>query len=523
MTTRTPAVTPKEKKPQHRFGGILLHPTSLPGLYGIGDIGHSAERFVDFLVAAGQQWWQIMPLGPTGFGDSPYQCFSAFAGNPYLISLDALADAGLLDKADLAACPAFPVDKVDYGPVIEFHLAMLKRAYLAFSRDATRAQQSACQSFAQEQSEWLDDYAAFMACKDAHGGRVWSEWSFGKGRLHDSLPKEYEELHDYHVFLQWIFDHQWRELKSYANEQGIRIIGDMPIYVAYDSADVWGHPELFHVDERGHLTLLAGVPPDYFSETGQLWGNPVYDWSACKANDYKWWMSRFHRLLDLCDVVRIDHFRGFSAGWAVPAGSTTAEDGEWLPAPGKAIFKRVKKEFGDAPLLAEDLGVITPDVEELRDKFKLPGMRILQFAFGEDAENQFLPHNYPERCVAYTGSHDNDTTLGWYTSLDSKTQDHVRRYLGRDGHDIAWDMIRAVYASVANYALIPLQDVLSLGSEARMNYPGREQGNWQWRYTEGVLTDFLAGRLRDLAELYGRWRPAEPPPETAAGEVISSQ
>jgi 4-alpha-glucanotransferase len=502
-------------KPQHRFCGVLLHPTSLPGPYGIGDIGRCAHAFVDFLVAAGQQWWQIMPLGPTGFGDSPYQCFSAFAGSPYLVSLGALADDGLLDQTDLDACPQFPTGKVDYGPVIEFHLAMLKRAYLAFSRDAAAHQKAELDAFAESQAHWLDDYADFMACKEAHGGNVWSAWSYGKGKLLDELPPEFDELRDYHVFIQWAFDRQWHTLKTYANERGVRIIGDMPIYVAYDSADVWGHPELFHVDERGQLTLLAGVPPDYFSETGQLWGNPVYRWDACKAEDFAWWMARFRRLLDLCDVVRIDHFRGFCAGWAVPADSKTAEKGEWLPAPGKAIFKRVKKEFGDAPLLAEDLGVITPDVEELRDKFGLPGMRILQFGFGEDAENQFLPHNYVERCVAYTGSHDNDTSLGWYTSLDDKTQDHVRRYLGRDCHDIAWDMIRAVYASVAQYAIIPLQDVLSLDGDARMNYPGREEGNWQWRYEEGVLTEFLAARLRDLAELYGRWRKPEVSDQTS--------
>jgi len=487
-----------------RRSGILLHPTSLPGPYGIGDLGAGARAFIEFLAQAGQQVWQVMPLGPTGYGDSPYQCFSAFAGNHYLISLDELEAQGLLTRAELAQCPAFPRDKVDYGPVIEFHTAMLRVAHQRFEADATDTQRAELQAFATAQRVWLGDYTLFMACKDAHGGRLWSEWSAGKGRMAEPPREAPAERVAFHRFVQYEFFRQWEALRQYAHTHGIVIVGDMPIFVAYDSADVWAHPELFHVDENGRMTVVAGVPPDYFSTTGQLWGNPLYRWEACRREQFHWWIERFRHALAMVDMVRIDHFRGFESCWSVPAGSPTAEHGEWVKTPGDELFAALRAALGTMPVIAEDLGVITPEVEALRDKYGLPGMKILQFGFGGDAANPFLPHNYPRHCVVYTGSHDNDTALGWYQSAGEKAQDHVRRYLMCDGHDISWDMIRAALASVAELAVIPLQDVMGLDSRARMNYPGRADGNWQWRYLPEQLTSGIAARLRELTELYGR-------------------
>lgn len=487
-----------------RRSGILLHPTSLPGPYGIGDLGAGARNFIEFLADAGQQVWQVMPLGPTGFGDSPYQCFSAFAGNHYLISLDALEAQGLLTRAELAQCPAFPRDKVDYGPVIEFHTAMLRKAHQRFEADATATQRAELEAFARAQRAWLDDYTLFMACKDAHGGRLWSEWSAGKGRITEAPLEAPAERVAFHRFVQYEFFRQWDAVRQYAHTHGIQIIGDMPIFVAYDSADVWAHPELFHLDEQGQMTVVAGVPPDYFSTTGQLWGNPLYRWEACQREHFRWWIERFRHALSMVDLVRIDHFRGFESCWSVPAGNPTAEHGEWVKTPGDELFATLRATLGPMPLIAEDLGVITPEVEALRDKYGFPGMKILQFGFGGNASNEFLPHNYPRHCVVYTGSHDNDTALGWYRTAGEKVQDHVRRYFMCDGHDISWVMIRAALASVGELAVIPLQDVLALDSHARMNFPGRAEGNWQWRYVPEQLSSAIAARLRELTELYGR-------------------
>ena len=445
-----------------------------------------------------------MPLGPTGYGDSPYQCFSAFAGNPFLISLEALAKDGLLDPRELAASPVFPADRVDYGPVIEFHLAMLRSAFDTFRTKATAAQRAAHERFVAAQAGWLNDFSLFMAAKELNCYRMWSDWSTGK-HAHDVPQSAEMDMHAaFHRFVQFVFFSQWFALRSYANKKNVKIIGDMPIFVAYDSADVWAHPELFHLDEKGQMTSVAGVPPDYFSKTGQLWGNPLYNWDVCAKEEFAWWISRFRWLFEVVDEVRIDHFRGFAACWSVPAGSKTAEKGKWIAAPGKELFTAVRTALGSLPLIAEDLGVITPEVEQLRDSFGFPGMKILQFAFDGKASNPFLPHNHRRTCVVYSGSHDNDTAKGWYRTAGDKMRDQVRRYLGRDGSDIAWDLIRAALASTARYAIVPLQDILDLDSEARMNFPGKPEGNWQWRFKEGMLTDFTAARLKDLATLYGR-------------------
>jgi 4-alpha-glucanotransferase len=487
-----------------RYSGILTHPTSFPGPYGIGDLGDDALTFIDFLAAAGQRLWQIMPLGPTGFGDSPYASFSAFAGNPLLISLKRLSEQGLLSPEDISNPPLFPEDHVDYGPVIAYHQELLKKSYAVFQKTQDRSIREEFNTFIDAQGWWLDDYALFMAYKDLHDGMIWNQWSAGKGNLYFTPPDDTDDRVLYHKYLQFQFFAQWRAVKEYANGKGIRIIGDVPIFVAYDSADVWAHPGLFKLDKKGNMTVVSGVPPDLFSETGQRWGNPVYRWNTCKKQEFSWWIDRFRWMLEMVDLVRIDHFRGFAACWEIPADHPTAEKGKWVRSKGKELFTAVGKALGSVPVLAEDLGVITPDVDKLRDMFGLPGMKILQFGFGGGPDSPYLPHNYTENSIVYTGSHDNDTTRGWYDTEQEKTRDHVRRYLGVSGDDIAWDMIRSVLASVSRYAVIPLQDILSLNSEARMNFPGKAEGNWQWRYTPDMLDTFTASRLKGLTELYGR-------------------
>lgn len=491
-----------------RAGGILLHPTSLPGRYGIGELGSAAHRFVDFLAESNLKLWQVLPLGPTGYGDSPYQVFSAFAGNPLLISLEWLAGDGWLGEEDLKTAPDFPLDEVDYGPVIEWKGRMLRRAYENFKVRAGPSDWEALRAFADENQAWLADYALFMAVKEAHGGVIWSEWEREIAlREPAALAAWRERLADAIVereFLQWQFTRQWSSVKRYANERRIQIIGDIPIFVAYDSADVWAHPELFFLDERGAPTVVAGVPPDYFSKTGQLWGNPLYRWDRMRANGYAWWIERFRQILTLVDIVRIDHFRGFEAYWEVPAGAPTAETGRWVKGPGADLFQAVRDALGELPIIAEDLGLITPEVEALRDALGFPGMRILQFAFEGDASNPFLPHNFVRNTVIYTGSHDNDTTAGWYETATEHERDFVRRYLDSDGSEIAWKLVRLAFSSVANQAIVPLQDVLGLGTEARMNFPGRPSGNWRWRYRAEMLTPELSGRLRELVRLFGR-------------------
>jgi 4-alpha-glucanotransferase len=509
-----------------RRSGILLHPTSLPGRYGVGELGEEALRFVDFLEATRQSIWQVLPLGPTGYGDSPYQCFSAFAGNPLLVSLELLAGSGLLTPADLSAS-ALPEGPVDYGAVIASKRSLLDKAFAAFEKGAGPAAREAVQAFCARESAWLDDYALFMALKRAHGGAAWNTWDDGlaareAGPLAGARREHAAEVRA-EQFAQYLFFAQWETVRARAHGCGIRIMGDIPIFVAHDSADVWAHPELFTLGADGSPSLQAGVPPDYFSATGQLWGNPLYRWDRLARTGYAWWIDRFRAALRLYDLVRLDHFRGFEACWEVPGHEQTAVGGRWVKGPGEALFDALQSALGPLPVVAENLGLITPEVEALRERYGWPGMAILQFAFGDDgSSNDFLPYNYPRGRVVYTGTHDNDTAVGWWTSgvgdstrsaaAVEQERDFARRYLGTDGKEIHWDLIRLGLASVADTVVIPLQDVMGKGSEARMNLPGRPGGNWQWRFGWDELTRKDRERLRVLTETYGR---APTPPERA--------
>ena len=493
-----------------RSGGILLHPSSLPGPYGIGDLGPQAYRFVDWLVSTGCKLWQVLPLGPTGYGDSPYQCFSAFAGNPYLISFDALIDR-LLSQADFEQMPRFDASRVDYGQLIPWKLNLLQKAFSRLS-SAPKEFLEEFERFRAENVSWLDDYALFMSLKEAHGGGAWSGWDKTLRQREPAAMQKARADHQNdilrHSFYQFLFFRQWHKLRAYANARDIRIIGDIPIFIAYDSADAWANPELFFLDENSLPTVVAGVPPDYFSATGQLWGNPLYRWDVHKKSGYTWWLERLRSVLKFVDVVRLDHFRGFAGYYEIPYGEPTAEKGQWMTGPGKHFFATVSRELGAAddaslPIIAEDLGVITPDVVELRDSFRLPGMKILQFGFVNPAD-PFLPHNYVSHCVAYTGTHDNDTALGWFASAPEVERKFALRYLNSDGSDFAWDLIRAVWSSVAVYAIAPMQDMLSLGTEARMNFPSRLGANWEWRMKEEDTGKALAERLHAFNELYLR-------------------
>jgi len=490
-----------------RLSGVLLHPTSFPGLYGIGDLGPEAYKVVDFLVASGQSLWQVLPLGPTGYGDSPYACYSAFAGNTLLVSPEQLIKEGLLDSAPTASHH----DRIDFGEAHKLKDQILRRAYELYTKTTDTSLRSAFETFAQRQAHWLEDYALFRALKDAHGGVAWNEWEPTLESARDELREEVEA----HMFYQFLFFRQWFALKTYANERGIQVVGDLPIFVAQDSADVWTNPEQFKLDKNGKPIVVAGVPPDYFSSTGQLWGNPLYNWERMRADGFKWWIERVRATLTVVDIARVDHFRGFAACWEIPGGDKTAERGQWVEAPGKELFTAIRKTLGELPIIAEDLGVITPDVVALREEFGFPGMRILQFGFGSDSKNIDLPHNYVPNVVAYTGTHDNDTTVGWFQSVagegSTRTAEQIERerkfcmdYLNTEGKEIHWDFIRGVLASVANTAIIPLQDLLGLGTEARMNLPNSTEGNWAWRYKPGALTDKIAARLKQLSELYGR-------------------
>jgi 4-alpha-glucanotransferase len=504
-----------------RSSGILLHPTSLPGRFGIGDLGAEAFQFVEFLQDAGQRVWQVLPLGPTGYGDSPYQCFSAFAGNPLLISLERLVETGLLPATSLCSAPAFMEDEADYGRVIPWKMGLLEsagRGFLTHARGEIRQQFDA---FCAAQASWLDDYALFMALKHEHGQEfIWTRWHAGvRARRAEAMAAARERLAaqiGLYRFYQFEFFNQWRALKEHTAACGIRMMGDVPIYVAHDSADVWSHTEYFELDENGKPSSVAGVPPDYFSATGQLWGNPLYRWDVLAASGYRWWIERLAATLKMVDLIRLDHFRGFEAYWAIPAGEATAVNGRWIKGPGGAFLQAAQDAMGQLPLVAENLGVITPDVEAIRTKFGFPGMSILQFAFGKDPQGpDFRPHNYPRERVAYTGTHDCDTTVGWWTSSGRgestrtdeeirKERDYTRRYLNLDGQEIHWAFIRALLASVADTVVFPLQDVLGLGTEARMNLPGTSSGNWRWRFTSGALTPALSRRLRELTETYER-------------------
>ena len=495
-----------------RSSGILLHPTSLPGPFGIGDLGPHAHTFVEFLHEAGCGLWQMLPLGPTGFDNSPYQSFSAFAGNPYLISPESLVAEGLLDEGELEAGGRLPRESVDFSALIPWKQALLDAAFHRF-RAGSSALRESFEAFRAREGAWLEDYSLFMALKEVSGGKRWDDWDepvrLRRREALDEARRAHEERVQRQAFGQFLFFRQWEALRRHASEKGIRLIGDVPIFVASDSADVWAHPELFHLDEAGKPTVVAGVPPDYFSKTGQLWGNPLYRWGAHAESDYAWWASRLRAALALVDWVRLDHFRGFSACWEVPAKSTTAEQGRWSPGPGTSFLGKMKERLGDLPLIAEDLGVITPEVLELRDAFGLPGMKVLQFAFS-GPDNPFLPHAIPRHSVVYTGTHDNDTSRGWFEAAPEAERDFCRRYLGSDGKEIAWDLIRAAWASSAGVAIAPMQDFLNLDSSARMNFPGRPSGSWGWRMPEGAAGPELASRLREINFLYQRTRPAVP-------------
>ncbi len=491
-----------------RASGILLHPTSLPGPYGIGDIGPAAHDWLEFLAESGCTLWQILPLGPTGYGDSPYQCFSAFAGNPYLISPELLLKEGLLHANDLVDAPHFTNERVDFGAVIPWKLGVLDRAYNHFEKSDSTDLKSAYNAFQAAQVSWLDDFALFMALKETHGGAAWPGWEPPlRQRNPEALHAAWQEhanAVERQKFRQFLFFRQWAELRAHAEQLGIKIIGDLPIFVAHDSADVWAHPDLFFMNNDGNPAVIAGVPPDYFSPTGQLWGNPLYRWDLHKKNGYKWWLDRLTTVLQTVDIIRMDHFRGFSGYWEVPAGMQTAEVGRWVPGPGADFFHVVKDELGELPLIAEDLGVITDDVVALRETFDLPGMKILQFAFGSGPTDKFLPHNYIQNCVVYTGTHDNDTTLGWYRDVPDSERDYCRRYLARDDQHIVWHMIRAIWASVACFSVTTMQDLLNLGTEARMNFPGKSSGNWTWRMPTGSASPELIARLKELNFVFGR-------------------
>ena len=494
---------------QPRCSGVLLHPTSFPGKYGIGDLGTEAYRFVDFLVSARQSLWQVLPLGPTGFGDSPYASFSSHAGNPLLIDLERLVQGGDLTAEDLDTAPDLPAHHVDYGPVIDWKMDMLQRAVRRFDRHAQPGQRAAFERFCEEKKHWLDDYALFMALKAAHGGAMWNTWEIELvQRQPDALAQWSAKLSDQvHLrkYAQFRFFEQWAALRHYANERGIKIIGDIPIFVAPDSADAWANPAVFHMDDQGQLTVVAGVPPDYFSPTGQRWGNPLYRWDAIAADGFRWWIQRIQSVLELVDILRIDHFRGLETYWEIPASEPTAIQGRWLPGPGDAFFEALREALGDdLPIIAEDLGMITDEVRALRKRVGLPGMKVLHFAFSEDAEHEYLPHNYRSDCVVYLGTHDNDTTIGWFKSREHAERDFVLRYLGRDEHDIVWAMMQLAFMSVAQIAIVTAQDLLRLGPEARMNTPGVAGGNWQWRCLPGALNDNVALWLGDLTTTYGR-------------------
>jgi 4-alpha-glucanotransferase len=492
-----------------RQAGVLLHPTSLPSKYGIGDLGQEAYQFVDFLASAKQTLWQTLPLGPTSYGNSPYSSLSAFAGNHFMISIDKLVNWGLLAENQITIPHFESKYQVDFDLMSKFKMELFEIAYNNF-KNIQGDLKKEYNKFCIENSDWLDDYALFMAAKKAHNYKIWTEWEkdLVKRENLDIYFEKYADGVGLHKFLQFAFFKQWMELKHYANQKNIKIIGDIPIFVAYDSADVWANKKFFTIDGEGKQITVAGVPPDYFSETGQLWGNPLYNWDEMKKDNFSWWKQRIANLLKAVDIIRIDHFRGFEAFWEIPAGSPNAIKGRWVKAPGKELFQAIKDEFGDLPIIAEDLGVITPEVEELRDSFGLPGMKVLQFAFGKDGEKKFLPHNYIQNCVVYTGTHDNDTTKGFFDSEKEKGTgvfEHAKKYLNFSGENIVYELIRIAYASVANTVLIPMQDILNLGSEHRMNFPGKASGNWGWRFTWYQVPSNLPSKLADLIELYERY------------------
>jgi len=502
-----------------RASGILLHPTSLPSNYGIGGLGEEAYRFVDFLANAKQTYWQVLPLGPTGYGDSPYQCFSAFAGNTNLISPEKLVEDEFLTTEEINQKPDFPVGRVDFGKLYDWKNWILGLAYERFRLTTSVDLHGKFETFCQQEAAWLEDYALFRAIKKSQDQRSWQKWEAGlllrKPTALDAARENLREDVQAQKFQQWLFFRQWNELKNYCASKNIKIVGDVPIFISLDSADVWCNPSQFKLDEDGSPKVVAGVPPDYFSKTGQLWGNPIYNWEQMRRDGFRWWIDRVRATLKMVDVVRVDHFRGFAASWEVPGRDKTAQKGRWVNVPGRELFDALKNAIGDLSFWAEDLGVITPDVEELRDSFGFPGMRILQYAFGGDTNNHDLPHNYIKNSVAYTGTHDNDTTVGWFRSQagagstrdDSqitREREFCLNYLKSDGREIHWDFIRAVWESVADTAIAPMQDLLGLGNDARMNLPASSSGNWYWQCKDGDFSDEIRDRLRGLTEIYGR-------------------
>lgn len=493
-----------------RSCGILLHPTSLPGKYGIGDIGKEAFKFIDFLEKAGQKIWQILPLGPTGYGNSPYQCYSSLSGNPLLISLEELVEKKLLSKQDVDNQDLFNFteNQVNFEDVQLYKNLLLQKAYNNFTSSEFEADQNGFDLFCKNKCNWLDDYALFMALKKYFNDLPWYEWADDfKLRNAEALNFYKQKLKNeiaLQQFIQYLFFSQWEAVRLYANTKGIKIIGDIPLYVSFDSADVWIYPEYFLLDEHRNPISVSGVPPDYFSKTGQLWGNPVYNWEVLEKNQFSWWVNRIQENLKLYDIIRVDHFRGLSAYWAIPFGDETAINGEWIDAPGKQLFDTLLCKLGDLPLIAEDLGAITPEVEQLRDTFDFPGMKILQFAFDSDEANEYLPHTYIKNCIAYTGTHDNNTVRGWWNSTTEENKQHVLDYLNCSENDVCWTLIRAVWSSVANIAIVPLQDLLELGEEGRMNTPGATANNWLWRFREDSLTNKLAEKMKKITTIYDR-------------------
>jgi 4-alpha-glucanotransferase len=502
-----------------RTAGVLLHPTSFPGPYGMGELGSEAYRFADYLRGADQGIWQVLPLVPTGPGHSPYQSVSTFAGNPLLISVEQLRNEGLLDESDLESRPAFPDDCADFDAAAAWKLPLLRKAQQRFAADASPAQRGDYERFLSHNALWVDDYAPFMAIKEALGGACWVNWPEELAARRPEALAQWAVDHagevNFHRFLQYMFARHWAWLRKYCNERGIRIMGDIPIYTAHDSVDCWAHPDLFHLDEQGWPTLVAGVPPDYFSATGQLWGNPIYRWDRLAETGYQWWIDRMRFVFESFDMVRIDHFRGFEAYWEVPASETTAINGRWVEGPRTALFEAIRDALGKLPIVAENLGIITVEVESMRRALGLPGMAVLQFAFGLDPKNPgLLPHTYTRDTAAYTGTHDNDTTVGWWHDTSGngmlspegavEERRFAKLYTASGGNEIHWDFIRTIFASPADLAIVPLQDVLGLGSEARMNTPGTSGGNWRWRYRREMLADEPRERLRQLTRLYGR-------------------
>lgn len=492
-----------------RSAGILLHPTSLPGNYGIGDLGPAAYTFIDKLKKAECKLWQVLPLGPTGYGDSPYQSFSAFAGNPLLISPELLVEDGLLNSNDIKTSVQIPDEKINYGEIILWKKDLLEKAYKNISR-TSYAFQEKYTAFCDNNSAWLDEFAVFMTQKELQGGRPWVNWLDKAKRdplkIVKNISKVEKKIIGKNKFIQFLFFKQWTSLRAHANDLGIKIIGDLPLYVAHDSADTWAHPELFKLDEFGQPKVVAGVPPDCFSPTGQLWGNPIYSWEDHKLILYQWWVERIKHHLNLVDIIRLDHFRGFSEYWEVPISERTAEHGCWVKGPGIELFRTFQQYLGKnsfLPFIAEDLGVITPDVNSLMKELKLPGMKILQFAFS-DPYNSFLPHNFDQNCVAYTGTHDNDTSIGWFNSAPESDKSFAKEYLKSDGVNISWDLIRACWASVAVFAIVPMQDLLNLDSNARMNYPNRLGGNWDWRMDCSSFSEEIIQKLKKITDIYGR-------------------